>query len=90
MVPGTTLVAKEILQSLLFVRTLHLIGAGFDTQDKLCVLYEEFYYLNSLSSSTESQLEEIVETAKVDFIFSLTTTGFCIFGIIILLAKQEL
>jgi predicted ATP-grasp superfamily ATP-dependent carboligase len=70
--PGTTLVAKEIHDSLILSKEINLFGAGYlmpeDVQQKFN--YDGYAYLPALDEEgVLGKLNEILEKFKIDFIF---------------------
>lgn len=67
-IPGSNLVAMEILNSLVTIKGVHLYGAGFDTQNQLCQRYEDYFFLNSLTSSSNREVEELVTKCQANYV----------------------
>ncbi len=68
-VPGTTLVAREICNSLGTMKGLRLFGAGYDITMALSLPYQGFDYVGALDSKNLiHDLEVIVDRRKIDFI----------------------
>jgi len=69
-VPGTTRVGKEILNSLSLAKGLKIYGAGIDVDFGKRLLYDDYYFLDKLGNeNTEMQLIKIIEDSKIDLIF---------------------
>jgi hypothetical protein len=68
--PGTTLVAREIRISLEAVRDLQLFGAGFDVSHADVQLYCKYYFLKGGSSNENlNTIQQIVLNHRIEFIF---------------------
>jgi hypothetical protein len=70
--PGTTLIAKEIHDSLLCHKGVRIFGAGYDltSQRSNSFNYEKYLFLEELSDPTfDSNLQSILETLSIDLIF---------------------
>lgn len=68
-VPGTTLIAKEIVDSLSHAKGIRIYGAGFDLYTALNFPYLAYDFLESLEKGSPlPKLEEIVFERKIDCI----------------------
>ena len=68
--PGTTLVAKEIRISLEAMRDAILYGAGFDLTHPDTSLYQDYFYVESgMNDYNMNVLREIVQKEQIQFIF---------------------
>ena len=68
--PGTTLVAKEIRVSLESMRGAELYGAGFELTHPDTNLYQEYFHVESgLNDYNLNVLKEIIWEKKIQFIF---------------------
>jgi len=67
--PGTTLIAKEMCNSLSFTKTVNLYGAGFDLVSAANFPYLAFDFLDGLDLGLPvGRLEEIVSERGIDYI----------------------
>jgi carbamoyl-phosphate synthase large subunit len=68
--PGTTLVAREIRLSLEGMRDLQLFGAGFDVSHSDIQLFCEYYFLKGGSSNENlNTIKQIVLNHGIEYIF---------------------
>jgi carbamoyl-phosphate synthase large subunit len=70
--PGTTLIAKEIHDSLLLTKNVEVFGAGFEPPEKLEVFfnYKGYFELGKIGTiDLEESIKKIVVTAQIDYIF---------------------
>lgn len=67
-IPGTTLVALEVLRSLRHVKGIQLIGAGSDTALGASWAYDEYFFLPEINDSTLQQLQDLVTYSKIEYI----------------------
>ena len=70
--PGTTLIAKEIHDSLMFSKGVNLFGAGYLKPDQVqqTFIYVDYAFLPTLDEEGFfPTLNEILEKFKIDFIF---------------------
>jgi hypothetical protein len=69
-VPGTTLLAKEICHSVAFTKGVFLYGAGLDQSKSFDYPYLGFDFLDSWSEDTSIEdLEIIVNSRKIDYLY---------------------
>lgn len=67
-VPGTTRVAFEVLNSLRSVKGVFLIGAGSEVNVGKSWVYDEFYFLPMINDSSIWQVENLILHTKADFL----------------------
>lgn len=68
--PGTTLIAREIRVSLEAMREVHLYGAGFDLAHPDTKLYKDFFYLGQgLTEANLDRVSKIVQDFEIQMIF---------------------
>ncbi len=68
-VPGTTLIAREICNSLSTMKGIYLFGAGYDAAAAKNFPYHVFNHAGTLGSKNlKDELEVIVERQEIDFI----------------------
>jgi hypothetical protein len=69
-IPGTTRVSHEILNSLSLVKGITVYGAGTDVELGKSLFYEDYSFLDALSdTNVNPELETLVDAWKINFIF---------------------
>jgi hypothetical protein len=70
LIPGTTLIAKEMRNSLIGMKDIEVYGAGFDLSHPDCKEYEEYFFIREgFSSENWSLIENAVIDYEIDLIF---------------------
>jgi hypothetical protein len=67
-IPGTNLVAKEVVRSLLYSKSIKLYGAGVEIPSQNLWPYEAFHQLPLINSSSIEQVTNLVKITSANFI----------------------